>query len=165
MKDPKNEQEEVQFWTEGVGVVAPHNAQGRTIIRYVFDLFQPISYLSEGILMNHLKNTVYSVEKFQGSDRELIISSIGLSDLDKISAEEEFIFNLNRFNVLTSRAKHKVIFIASNKFLGYIPDERVILEKASKIYTYVQEFCNKKIELKIDNEKNEKEKLIFRFKK
>ena len=165
MKGPKNKQEEVLFWNEGVGVVAPHNAQGRTIIRYVFDIFQPISYLSEGTLMNHLKNTIYSVEKFQGSDRELIISSIGLSDLDKISAEEEFIFDLNRFNVLTSRAKHKVIFISSNKFLAYIPDERVILEKASKIYTYVQEFCNEKVELEIDNEKNEKEKLIFRFKK
>jgi len=165
MRGPKNEREEVLFWNEGVGVVAPHNAQGRTIIRYLFDIFQPISYLSEGALMNHLKNTVYSVEKFQGSDRELIISSIGLSDLDKISAEEEFIFNLNRFNVLTSRAKHKVIFISSNKFLRYIPDERVILEKASKIYTYVQEFCNKNIELKIDNEKSEKEKIMFRFKK
>ena len=114
--------------------------------------------------MELLKNTVYSVEKFQGSDRDLIITSIGLSDEDKINAEEEFIFNLNRFNVLTSRAKNKIIFISSNKFLRYIPENRKVLENASKIYTFVEEFCNKEIALEIKNESDVKETVRFRYK-
>jgi len=162
---PRNKVEEIRFWTEQIGVVAPHNAQGRTIIRRIFNHFSSRTYLAKSELMNFLKNTVYSVEKFQGSDRDLIIASIGLSDKDKIGAEEDFIFDLNRFNVLTSRAKNKVIFISSNRFLKYIPEGRVNLESASKIYTYVEDFCNKETILEITNENNEKEKIRFRFKK
>jgi DNA polymerase III delta prime subunit len=164
MIEPKTEQEEDKFWKENVGVVAPHNAQGRTIIRRIFDEFSSRTLLPKPKLMELLKNTVYSVEKFQGSDRDLIITSIGLSDEDKINAEEEFIFNLNRFNVLTSRAKNKIIFISSNKFLRYIPENRKILENASKIYTFVEEFCNKEIALEIKNESDIKEKVRFRYK-
>ncbi len=165
MVEPKNEREEIEFWTKKIGVVAPHNAQGRTIIRMIFDNFSSKTHLSKPKLMEFLKNTVYSVEKFQGSDRDLIIASIGLSDEDKINAEDEFIFDLNRFNVLTSRAKNKVVFVASSKFLNFIPEDRKILESASKIYTYVEEFCNEEIKLEIKNENNEKKEVRFRYKK
>lgn len=156
---PQNIKEERVFWKEKIGVVAPHNAQGRTIIRRIFDVLHTKTHLSQMQLMEYLKQTVYSVEKFQGSDRDLIITSIGLSDIDKISAEEEFIYDLNRFNVLTSRAKHKLIFVSSEEFLRYIPEDRKVLEHASKVYLFVEEFCNKKINLILKNEKIE-----FRFK-
>lgn len=164
MINPKDKIAEIEFWNEKIGVVAPHNAQGRTIIRKLFDHFEALSQLSKTSLMKYLKSTVYSVEKFQGSDRDLIISSIGLSDEDKISAEDEFIYDLNRFNVLTSRAKHKLIFIVSKRFLRYIPEERKMLENASRIHSYIDEFCNKHIILEIQNEHEEKEKIIFRYK-
>jgi superfamily I DNA and/or RNA helicase len=51
----------------------------------------------------------------------LIIASIGLSDRDQLRKENEFIYNLNRFNVLTSRAKNKVILVCSEEFLEFHP--------------------------------------------
>ncbi|MFX0074118.1 MAG: AAA domain-containing protein [Candidatus Hermodarchaeota archaeon] len=161
---PQNRDQERKFWKERVGVVAPHNAQGRTIIRKIFEKFKTKSHFSETRLMEFLKSTIYSVEKFQGSDRDLIITSIGLSDEDKINVEEEFIFDLNRFNVLTSRAKNKVIFISSRNFLEYIPEDRTVMENASKFYLYVEEFCNKEIDLELINEHNNKEHIKFKFK-
>ncbi|MHA1106265.1 MAG: DEAD/DEAH box helicase, partial [Promethearchaeota archaeon] len=128
----KDEKEETEFWLEKLGVVAPHNAQGRLIIRRIFDKMTKsegrISHLKNSLLMKLINNTVYSVEKFQGSDRELIISSIGLSDKDQLNAESEFIYNLNRFNVLTSRAKAKIILITSKQYLEFIPMDRKLIE-------------------------------------
>jgi hypothetical protein len=165
MVNPKNETEEKRFWNEKVGVVAPHNAQGRTVIRNIFQLFEIITTLPKSQLMQHLKESVYSVEKFQGSDRDLIICSIGLSDEDKLQMEDEFIYNLNRFNVLTSRAKSKLIFVSSDKFVEYIPDEREILEESSKIYRFVKEYCKNEIMLNIESEEDEKfYKVRFRYK-
>ncbi|MBY9008061.1 MAG: hypothetical protein KGD63_15070 [Candidatus Lokiarchaeota archaeon] len=168
MINPKNKEQERIFWKENVGVVAPHNAQGRVIIRRIhYELTndkEPLSNLEHTELMFLLKNTIYSVEKFQGSDRELIISSIGLSDRDQISAESEFIYNLNRFNVLTSRAKSKIILIASRRFLKFIPNKRVIMEEAAHIRRFAFEYCNNSSTILIKNEKNKNEKVQLRYK-
>ncbi|MBD3193631.1 MAG: AAA family ATPase [Candidatus Lokiarchaeota archaeon] len=166
MVNPKTKEEETEFWKEKVGVVAPHNAQGRVIIRKIYDELKKnkLTKLDPKILMQFLKNTIYSVEKFQGSDRELIISSIGISDKDQLTAEGEFIYNLNRFNVLTSRAKSKVILVASRRFLKFIPREREIMKDAAYIRNYAFEFCNKTEVLKVLNENNTLEEVSFRYK-
>ena len=111
-----------------------------------------------------LKSTIYSVEKFQGSDRELIISSIGISDKDQLNSESEFIYNINRFNVLTSRAKCKVILVASEKFLKFVPEERTIMEEAARIHKYAYKYCNKSQTLTIKDEKDIDENVEFRYK-
>jgi len=160
----KNEKEERKFWLEKLGVVAPHNAQGRLIIRRIFDEMTKLgSHLKNAPLMKIINNTVYSVEKFQGSDRELIISSIGLSDKDQLKAESEFIYNLNRFNVLTSRAKAKIILIASKQFFEFIPMDRKIIEQSAHIRKFAMNFCNIEQPLNVLNEKDQYEKLIFRY--
>ncbi|MHA1624020.1 MAG: DEAD/DEAH box helicase [Promethearchaeota archaeon] len=163
----KDEKEETEFWLEKLGVVAPHNAQGRLIIRRIFDKMTKsegrISHLKNSLLMKLINNTVYSVEKFQGSDRELIISSIGLSDKDQLNAESEFIYNLNRFNVLTSRAKAKIILITSKQYLEFIPMDRKLIEQSAHIRNFAISFCNIEQPLKVLNEKHEHEKLIFRY--
>ena len=169
MVNPKSKNEEIKFWKEDVGIVAPHNAQGRLIIRRVYEkmtnLKNPLTRLDQSELMKLLKNTIYSVEKFQGSDRELIISSIGISDKDQLIKESEFIYNLNRFNVLTSRAKCKIILVVSKKFLKFIPKDRNIMEEAAQIRKYAFDFCNKSSIIKIKNEKKKEEKVEFRYKK
>ena len=168
MKDIKSKKEERDFWNEYIGVVAPHNAQGRQIIRRIYDKLtdseKPETNLDRAELMEILRTTIYSVEKFQGSDRELIISSIGISDKDQLDAESKFIFNLNRFNVLTSRAKSKVILVASKKFLKYIPGERAIMEHAAKIHNYAFKYCNLSKRIVIKNENGIDESIEFRFK-
>jgi len=168
MKHPQSEEEERMFWREDIGVVAPHNAQGRLIIRRVFDELtnskKPKTNLTSSELMYLLKSTIYSVEKFQGSDRELIISSIGISDKDQLNSESEFIYDINRFNVLTSRAKCKVILVASEKFLKFIPEERIIMEEAARIHKYAYKYCNKSQTLTIKDEKDLDENVEFRYK-
>ena len=37
MRNPKKKEELEEFWQEQIGIVAPHNAQGRLIIRMLLD--------------------------------------------------------------------------------------------------------------------------------
>ncbi len=145
MVAPATPQAEEHFWKDKVGIVAPHNAQGRAIIQHVFSqLTGPggrHTRLPPGQLMGLLKTSIYSVEKFQGSDRDLIIASYGVSDKDQIAAEEEFLYDLNRFNVLTSRAKHKVVVICSKSLLDHIPSDRDVMDAAGKLQLYALDFC------------------------
>ncbi|MBD3190351.1 MAG: AAA family ATPase [Candidatus Heimdallarchaeota archaeon] len=167
MKKPTTRQSQRTFWQEKVGIVAPHNAHGRLIIRKIFRELQqkPSMKLSDDELMNALKAAIVSVEKFQGSDRDLIIATIGLSDKDKLAAEEEFIYDLNRFNVLTSRAKAKVILICSRNYLEYLPKSREVMEYSSKIRFYGLRFCNESEKLQLTWNNQQKEEIEFRWRK
>jgi hypothetical protein len=164
-RNPETPIQENIFWKESLGIVAPHNAQGRLIIQKIFHMMTKDLHtcLTHVDLMRLLRNTIYSVEKFQGSDRELIIASIGLSDIDQLKAEEEFIYDLNRFNVLTSRAKHKIILLCSEKFLDFIPHNRIIMEQAAQIRNYAYDFCNCQKSVFRVNEQNNLEYLKFRW--
>ncbi|MHA1612001.1 MAG: DEAD/DEAH box helicase [Promethearchaeota archaeon] len=143
--NPQTVEEEKKFWLEYIGIVAPHNAQGRQIIHQLFIAMRnPVrtTLLNDDELRKCLQATIYSVEKFQGSDRNLIIASVGISDRDQLKKEEEFIFDLNRFNVLTSRAKHKIIYICSRNFLDFMPKDKQMIEYAAQAYNYAYLFCN-----------------------
>ncbi len=153
-----------EFWNKKIGVVAPHNAQGRLIIRKLHQKLTVygLNALEERELMEILKKTIYSVEKFQGSARDFIIASIGISAQDQLLSEEDFIYNLNRFNVLTSRARAKFTFICSKNFLTYIPNEKELMQTAAKIRRFALDYCNDEVELDIEFEGN-KEHIIFRY--
>ncbi len=143
--DILNEYEEKIFWQEKIGIIAPHNAQSRLIIRKLTEELhkRKMTLLDNNELMQLLRNTIFSVEKFQGSDRDFIIATIGVSSKDQLRAEEEFIYELNRFNVLTSRAKSKIVLISSRNFLDYVPNDRIIMEYASKIRSFAYTYCDK----------------------
>ncbi|BAA29178.1 1188aa long hypothetical protein [Pyrococcus horikoshii OT3] len=77
-----------------VGVVVPYRAQKR--------------------LIRSLVNVqVDTVERFQGGEKDVIIVSMTSSDPAYLSKVLEFIYNPNRLNVAGSRAKEKLILIAS----------------------------------------------------
>jgi len=158
------ERAEKEFWNEKLGIVAPHNAQGRLIIKKLYDLFikAEVNFLPSQEFMEILKTTVYSVEKFQGSARDLIVASIGISATDQLQAETEFIYDLNRFNVLTSRARFKFVLIASNNFLTYIPNNLSLMENASKIRRFPLDYCNFAESIQITGINEE---IIFRYRK
>ena len=161
MSNPETESEQKQFWEEEIGIVAPHNAQGRMIINTIFEelIKNKQIKLNETELMNSLKKAIVSVEKFQGSDRKIIIASMGISDRDQLGAEEEFIFDLNRFNVLTSRAKSKAILVCSKNYLDYLPKNHQIMDNASKIREFTYYLCDKSQELRFSDES-----IVFRWK-
>ena len=141
---PTTKEREIDFWTKDVGVVAPHNAQSRLLIRMIHNDLnkQHLTQLDSSELMLALKGTIFSVEKFQGSARTLIIATIGVSSTDQLMAEEEFLYALTRFNVLTSRAKSKFILICSKNFLDYYPNDNEVLDNSTKIRNLAVEFCN-----------------------
>ena len=145
MHSPDSPEKERKFWKEEIGVVSPHNAHGRLIIRSVFQEFQNedrvCSQLPPEELMDVIESTIYSVEKFQGSDRSFIIGTIGVSSTDQLFAEEEFLYNMNRFNVLVSRAKHKMLLICSKNYLSYVPNARDLMPVAHSIRQYAYDIC------------------------
>ena len=164
MVNPRTEQEEITFWTEEIGVVAPHNAQSRLIIRMIHNEMNKLqlTHLTSSELMQSLKGTIFSVEKFQGSARTLILATIGVSSKDQLMAEEEFLYELTRFNVLTSRAKSKFILICSKNFIDYYPNDSEILENSTKIRHLAINFCNEEKIIKY-NENENKFNLLHRW--
>ncbi|MEJ2248665.1 MAG: AAA domain-containing protein [Candidatus Lokiarchaeota archaeon] len=155
------------FWTEKLGVVAPHNAQGRLIIRNIHELLvnNDLNDLDDNELMAYLKQTVYSVEKFQGSARDFIIASIGISAQDQLLSEEEFIYDLNRFNVLSSRARAKFVLICSQNYLNYIPNDQELMQTAAKIRRFALNYCSEEKIIEIRNDKSNKKEIKFHFRK
>jgi hypothetical protein len=162
-----NERDERVFWQEHLGIVAPHNAQGRLIARSIYDRLTAgegrVTRLTDRDLMTALRATIYSVEKFQGSDRTFIIGSVALSSRDQLSAEEAFIYDINRFNVLTSRAKQKMLLLCSESFLDYIPRDRDVFAYAARVRQFAYGFCNVEQELSVQNERGEIETPAVRW--
>ncbi|MHA1518784.1 MAG: AAA domain-containing protein [Promethearchaeota archaeon] len=162
-----SQSEEVQFWKQKIGVVSPHNAHGRLIINTLFskmtDKANRLSHLSDTELRGYLMNTIYSVEKFQGGDRDFIIGSMGVSDRDQLQAEEEFIYDLSRFNVLTSRAKCKILLIMSQNFLEFIPNNLDVMGFAAKVRKYAFDYCNQEKMLFLTNEFGALEPIRWRW--
>jgi hypothetical protein len=144
--DPQTPDEERAFWTRGVGVVSPHNAHGRLVIRTVYAALTSDgprrSALPDDELMRLLNETVYSVEKFQGSDRDLIIATMGISAVDQLEAEETFIYDLNRLNVLTSRAIQKMLLVSSASLLDHVPRTRRMIGPAARLRAFAHDYCN-----------------------
>jgi len=154
--------DEENFWDKIVGVVAPHNAQCHLIRRNIMILIQPL-HLSIEELQVKVQHCVASVDKFQGSERELIVSSIGISAKEQLQSEETFIYELTRFNVLTSRAKSKILVITSRNFLQYIPNDRETMESAAKIRQFTLGFCCRSQSLTVPFN-GQDHKLEFRYK-
>ncbi|AFN04490.1 DNA helicase [Pyrococcus furiosus DSM 3638] len=84
-----------------IGVVVPYRAQKR-LIASLIDSAQ-----------------VDTVERFQGGEKSLIVISMTSSDPAYLGKVFDFLFNPNRLNVAISRAKEKVIFIASKNIFTY----------------------------------------------
>ena len=56
---------------------------------------------------------VDTVERLQGQDVDMIILSFAVSDKDYFDKINDFLLNPNRLNVMISRAKTKVVILAS----------------------------------------------------
>jgi hypothetical protein len=141
----------IKFLEKCIGVVVPHKAQRTEIqsqlIKYFIDELR--IYESEKIEKNELQQKIIScvdtVEKYQGQEREIMICSYVLGDIDVISQEEEFIYSPNRLNVMISRARFKAIVLASNELIMNISNNLDIIDIQKglrNLTTYCNEICN-----------------------
>jgi DNA replication ATP-dependent helicase Dna2 len=122
------------FWEELIGIVTPHRAQQSLIVNKLINMFPNQN-------KDNIRNSVDTVERFQGQQRDVIIGSFALGDKDIISGEEEFLYSLNRFNVMVSRARMKMILITSENIVNYIPSELEVLKHSNLLKSYVNNVC------------------------
>ena len=126
-----------EFWQKAVGVVTPHRAQQALIVNRLHQVFAPTAALAEAI-----RGAVDTVERFQGQQRDVIIASFALGDMDQIGEEEEFLMSLNRFNVMASRARAKLVVLVSRQVVDHLASEVEVLHQSRLLKVFVENFCN-----------------------
>ena len=124
-----------EFWQKAIGIVTPHRSQMSKIVGRLQQIFPAQN--SEAI-----RGAVDTVERFQGQQRDVIIASFGLGDADIISAEDEFLYSINRFNVLSSRSRAKLIVFITRTFLEHLSGDKDVLEESRFLKQFAESFCD-----------------------
>jgi hypothetical protein len=122
------------FWERAVGVVTPHRAQMGKVIGRLQQVFP-------GHDGTAIWSAVDTVERFQGQQRDVIVGSFGLGDPDLIRAEDEFLYSLNRFNVMASRARAKLIVLTTRSLVDHLSDDAEVLEESRLLKNFAESFC------------------------
>lgn len=130
------------FWNKAVGVVTPHRAQMAKIIGRLQEIFPTQN-------PDDIRSAIDTVERFQGQQRDVIIASFGVGDPDIISSEDEFLYNLNRFNVLSSRSRAKFIVFVTQSLLEHLSNDAVVLEQSRFLKQFVEIFCNQSQQIQL----------------
>jgi uncharacterized protein YaiE (UPF0345 family) len=125
----------ISFWSSAIGIVTPHRAQQAKIIYRLQEIFSDHN-------ADKIRNAIDTVERFQGQERQIIFGSFGLGDFDLIRSEDEFIYNLNRFNVLASRARAKLIIFITRSLVEYLSNNADVVRESKLIKHYVEIFCS-----------------------
>ena len=136
-----------EFWTQAVGVVTPHRAQMSKIVARLQQVFPSHDAGS-------IWSAVDTVERFQGQQRDIIIASFGLGDPDLIRLEDEFLYSLNRFNVMASRARAKLIVFTTRSLIDHLANDIKILEESRLLKSFAESFCQNPVPMKLGYRKN-----------
>jgi DNA replication ATP-dependent helicase Dna2 len=124
-----------QFWSKGIGIVTPHRAQQALIISQLQHIFPHDPTQA-------IRGAVDTVERFQGQQRDIILATFALGDRDAISDEDEFLLSLNRFNVMASRARAKLIVFVSQEVVDHLSSDMDVLRGSALLKTFAETFCS-----------------------
>ena len=127
----------IEFWRKAVGVVTPHRAQQGLIVSRLLSAFGAAGQLGDAI-----RDAVDTVERFQGQQRDIIIASYTLGDPDQIAEEDQFLLSLNRFNVVASRARAKLIVFVSQEVVSHLAHDIDVLRESKLLKVYAESFCD-----------------------
>ncbi len=111
----------------GIGVVVPHRAQKFVLRDRLPELAQSID----------------TVERFQGGERDLIIVSATVSDREFAQLESSFLLEPRRLTVAISRPKRKLIVISSASVFDLIPGDLDEYERGS-LWKYLRHECRER---------------------
>ena len=131
------------FFRSGIGIVTPHKAQKALVVRKLLELFPSADPTA-------VFESVDTVERFQGSERDTIIVSYGVGDTDIIEGEEEFLLQLERTNVAVSRARAKCIVLMPKSLAYHLPTDQKAAETSIALKSYLEEFCKQRIPAQIE---------------
>ncbi len=113
-------------------VMTPHRAQ-RTLLRDKLERF------------SGQVDIIDTVEKLQGGERPTIIVSGTQSDPSSIANTADFILNLNRSNVIFSRAKERLVVICSRSLLESVPADNKQYQTA-RLWKKLRDFCGHQLQ-------------------
>src|SRR5262249_60835252 len=106
---------------EGLGIVVPHRAQ-RAALQQAF----PELCILDASTGMPVRSAIDTVERFQGGERTVILVSATESDRAYLLASSEFLLDPRRLTVALSRAKRKMVLVASRTvFTLFSSDEDV----------------------------------------
>lgn len=94
---------------EVIGIMAPHRLQNNTIIAALKELLPSSENLPR----------VDTVERMQGLEFDIVFFSATVSDKEMIHSA--FLKDYRRFNVMLTRARKKIFFVASHHFFQSFP--------------------------------------------
>ena len=124
------------FWQTALGVVTPHRAQQAAIVSRLHQIFG-----AYGAVADAIRDAVDTVERFQGQQRDVIIASYTLGDPDQIADEDEFLMSLNRFNVVASRARAKLVVFVSQEVINHLARDVTVLTESRLLKVFAESFC------------------------
>lgn len=125
-----------EFWQKALGVVTPHRAQQAAIVSRLHQVFG-----ASGAVADAIRDAVDTVERFQGQQRDVIIASYTLGDPDQIADEDKFLMSLNRFNVVASRARAKLVVFVSQEVINHLARDVAVLNESRLLKVFVESFC------------------------
>ncbi|QIN77516.1 AAA family ATPase [Rubrobacter marinus] len=125
-----------EFWKEAVGIVTPHRAQQGLIVSRLQQVFAETN-VDPGLI----RSAVDTVERFQGQERDVIVASYALGDPDAIADEDEFLMSLNRFNVMASRPRAKLIVLVSREIVDHLSGDLDTLRGSRLLKIFADSFC------------------------
>ena len=98
---------------DAVAIICPRRAQVELIRRHLEGLFRD-KRLCEGDTERTMLDSVSTVDRFQGSQSDVVIVSLGMSD----SSVSPHLADEKRLNVAMSRARHKLILLGNREALS-----------------------------------------------
>jgi len=114
-----------------VAVVTPHRSQ-RALLK------QALAGVAEAV------DVIDTVERLQGGERPTIVFSATVSDPVMIAQNVEFILDLNRSNVAFSRARERLVVIASRTLLDHVP-AMVEHYESAMLWKWLRTMCQEEV--------------------
>lgn len=146
--------EAADFWTERVGIVTPHRAQQSIVVAGLQALFGPLGHNPAMI-----RAAVDTVERFQGQERDVMLATYAVGDPDTIADEEEFLHSLNRFNVMASRARAKLLVVASHELVRHLSDDIEVVRASRMLKHFAEAHCANRQDITVPWRKSNGSKL------
>jgi hypothetical protein len=115
------------LWTERLAVVTPHRAQNAALreeLRAVPGC-------------EHAR--VETIDRFQGRERDVVIAGYTVADVEFAQQEAGFLFGAERLNVTVTRARHKLVLLASRRLLEVLPPDDEVFDHAWLLREYIYE--------------------------